>query len=230
MKFQTYITEKRVPKDSPIYEILKKCELNAEQTEELIKFANYSDIIFFSTPFDDESVDLLVKFRVPLMKIASFDIVNMKFLEKVAKTSIPTIISRGMASKEEIDAALKIFKENNIEFAILHCISAYPAKDTDANLNVIQKLKELYDCPIGYSDHTLGIEVASLAVAMGACIIEKHFTLDVNAEGPDHQLSANPNTLKELVSKVRQIELIMGSNKLTTYACEKDILQYRRKS
>ncbi len=230
VKFQTYITEKRVPKDSPIYDILKKCELNDKHTEELIKFANSNDIVFFSTPFDDESVELLVKFGVPLMKIASFDIVNTLLLEKTAKTGIPTIISRGMANKGEIDNAIEIFKKHNTEYAILHCISAYPANITEANLNVIKFLKERYDCPIGYSDHTLGVEVAPIAVAAGASIIEKHFTLDINADGPDHQLSADPETFKQLIKETRKIESILGSSEIKMLECERGILQYRRPS
>jgi len=230
VKFQTYITEKRVPKNSPIYGILKKCELNNQETEELIKYANKNNIFFFSTPFDDESVDLLVKLKIPLMKIASFDIVNLKLLEKVAITGIPAIISRGMANKAEIDRALNIFKKFNTEYALLHCISAYPAEKYDANLNIIKKLKEIYDCPIGYSDHTLDIEIAYFSVIAGACIVEKHFTYDKNAEGPDHKLSADPEIFKKLVNKIREIEKILGSSEIELQECEKDILQYRRPS
>lgn len=230
VKFQTYITEKRVPIDSPIYDILKKCELSENKTKELIEFAKKEGTIFFSTPFDEESVNLLIENNVSLMKIASFDIVNSKLLEVVAKTGIPTIISRGMANLEEINTALNYFKANDTEYALLHCISAYPVNHTDANLNVIKELKKLYNCPVGYSDHTLGIEVASLSVAVGANIIEKHFTLDINDEGPDHKLSADPNMFKELVENIRKIETILGSNEIKTYECEKDILQYRRKS
>lgn len=230
VKFQTYNTELRVSKNSPIYNILKKCELSSETTEKLINFAKIKDIIFFSTPFDEESVDLLVKFKVPLMKIASFDIINLKLVEKVAKTQIPTIISRGMANTAEISKAVKLFEKYGTDYAILHCISAYPTKESDANLNIIKSLKAIYNCPIGYSDHTLGIEVAYLSVVAGATIIEKHFTLDTNAEGPDHKLSADPNMLKHLVEKVRMMESIMGSGKIQMQECEKDILQYRRKS
>ncbi len=230
VKFQTYITEKRVPIDSPVYAILKKCELSENKTKELIEFAKKEGITFFSTPFDEESVKLLNENNVPLMKIASFDIVNGKLLEVVAKTGIPTIISRGMATIEEINTALNYFKANNTEYALLHCMSTYPVNHIDANLNIIKELKKLYKCPVGYSDHTIGIEVASLSVAVGANIIEKHFTLDINDEGPDHKLSADPNTLKELVEHVRKIETILGSNEIKTYLVEKDTLQYRRKS
>ena len=230
VKFQTYITEKRVPKNSPIYEILKKCELNENETKELIEFARNTNIVFFSTPFDEESVDLLTRYSVPLMKIASFDIVNTKLLKKVAKTGIPIIISRGMATKDEIDGAIKIFKKYNSKFALLHCISAYPTLNYDANLNIIKTLKELYNCPIGYSDHTLGIKVAYLSVAVVACIIEKHFTLDTNQEGPDHKLSADPIMLKKLVEKIREIELIMGNSMIQIQSCEKANLDYKRTS
>lgn len=230
VKFQTYITEKRVPKDSPVYNILKQCEFNEENTKELINFAKNNDIIFFSTPFDEESVNILTKYDVPLIKIASFDIVNLKLLEKVAQKGIPIIISRGIANKDEIDKALSIFNSYKVKYAILHCVSAYPTSNFDANLNAIRRLGKLYNCPIGYSDHTLGIEVAYLSVAAGASLIEKHFTLDINQEGPDHKLSADPKMFKNLVMKVREVESILGSGEIKMLNCEKNALQFRRKS
>jgi len=230
VKFQTYITEKRVPRNSPIYDNLKKCELTENETRELAKYADSEGIILFSTPFDDESVDLLIDLKVPLLKIASFDIVNHKLLEKVAKTKIPIIISRGMASIKEIDEAIAIFKKHDTTYALLHCVSAYPTKDEDANLSIIRTLMKKYDCPIGYSDHTLRVDVPTLSTAVGACIIEKHFTLDKSMEGADHKISCNPEELMEIVRRVRKVEKILGTSEIKPMDCEKDTLQYRRSS
>lgn len=227
VKFQTYITKKRVPKDSSIYNILKKCEFNETETKELINFAKEKEIIFFSTPFDEESVEILVNNNVPLMKIASFDLTNQKLLKKVAETGIPVIMSRGIANKQEIDRSLNILKDYETKYAILHCVSAYPTEINDANLNIINSLKSMYNCPIGYSDHTLGIEVAYLSVAVGASIVEKHFTLDTNQEGPDHKLSADPEMLKNMIKKIRKIETILGSGKIKMLECEKGTFEYR---
>jgi sialic acid synthase SpsE len=135
-----------------------------------------------------------------------------------------------MANKNEIDNALKIFNSFKTSYALLHCISSYPTESQDANLNVIRTMKKNYNCPIGYSDHTLGTTVPILSVAVGACIIEKHFTLDKKLDGPDHQLSANPDELNEIVTKIREVEKILGTNKIQLYDTEKPTLIYRRKS
>lgn len=228
VKMQTYLTEKRVSQNSPIYKLLKKCELGPKEHQELFKVAVEEGIILFSTPFDDESVDLLVKLGAPAIKIASFDIVNFRLLKKVVQTKIPLIISTGMANKEEVNKAVELLEGNNTEYCLLHCISAYPAKKEDANLNVIKTLKKNYDCPIGYSDHTLGIKVPVLAVAAGATVIEKHFTLDKNLEGPDHKMSADPKDLIKMVTEIREVEKILGASEVKFFAAEKETLPYRR--
>lgn len=230
MKFQTYITEQRVPKTNPLFSILKTCELDREATQELIKIANQHNLIFFSTPFDNTSIDLLVEIQVPLLKVASFDIVNHRLLEKMANTHVPVIISRGMTNQQEINCALKIFDTHQTPYALLHCISAYPTVPVDANLNVIKSLKQIYHCPIGYSDHTLGTRVPVLSVAAGACIVEKHFTLDKTLEGPDHRLSADPDDLRQMVAEIREVEQILGSGEIRLLDTEKTTLIYRRKS
>lgn len=230
IKFQTYTTDKRVPKNSPIYEILKKCELTNSETKILSDFSRVNKIIFFSTPFDEECVDFLIKINTPLLKIASFDIVNHKLLDKAAKTKTPIILSRGMANTNEIDQAIRIFKKYNTPFALLHCVSSYPTNEENANLSIIRTLIKNYDCPVGYSDHTLGIDVPALSVAVGGCIIEKHFTLDKKMNGPDHKLSCNPEELKELVSRVRTIEKILGTSEIRMLKCEQDTTQFRRPS
>jgi len=228
VKFQTYNTSKRVAADSPIFELLKNCELNKENHRELINVAKENNIIFFSTPFDEESANFLLHLGIPAVKIASFDIVNYKLLNSVIQSKVPLIVSTGMANKAEVDRVVEFFEKNNAEYCLLHCVSAYPTKEDDANLSVIRTMGEIYNCPIGYSDHTLGIKVPVMAVAVGASIIEKHFTLDKKADGPDHKMSADPHDLKEMILNIRNTEKILGSNDIKLFEAEKDTLQYRR--
>lgn len=229
VKLQTYITEKRVPKDSPIFGILKQCELSFAMQRELIAYAAEKNILLFSTPFDDESVDFLAEANAPCFKIASFDIVNTTLLRRVAQKGRPVIVSRGMASREEIDVAVEILKEAGVPYALLHCVSAYPVPThTALNLRTIRALSDRYHCPAGFSDHTLGIEAPSIAVAAGATIVEKHFTLSKTDEGPDHALSAEPGDFKEMVTRMRRVREMLGAEAWGTVAEEKDILQYRR--
>lgn len=230
VKFQTYITEQRVPKDSPIYGILKQCELSQQLQKELYDYAQSKEVLFFSTPFDRESVDFLKELDVPLMKIASFDITNLDLLKYVAATKIPTIMSRGMADTNEIDIAYAPFEQNATPLVLLHCISSYPTPEEHANLNVIRALQARYSYLIGYSDHTLGNRVPGLAVAAGAKVIEKHFTLDRNLEGPDHALSCDPAGMKDLVQQIREIETVLGQGLIQMYETEKATAVYRRVS
>jgi sialic acid synthase SpsE len=231
VKFQTYITEKRVPKNSPIYDLLKQCELSLEQQAELFRYATEKKIDVFSTPFDDESVDFLASVDSSCFKIASFDVVNKKLLKKISEHRKPAIMSRGMATRQEIDQAVDILKDRGIEFALLHCISAYPVPSLAVlNLRTIQSLKERYDCPVGFSDHTVGIEAAQYSVAAGARLIEKHFTLSRKSEGPDHAISAEPEQMKELVDAVKLVDEMMGEAVWSPIDTENDIMQYRRHS
>jgi len=189
VKFQTYITEKRVLKDSPIFSILKQCELTFEQQEELFEYAKSCQIIAFSTPFDSESVEFLTQINSPCFKVASFDLVNTPLLKDIAVQKKPVIISRGMANMEEIDIAMNILKD--VPTVLLHCISAYPVPNLSSlNLSTISALEARYDSIVGYSDHTLDIEASQFAVACGARVIEKHFTLSQSMNGPDHLISS----------------------------------------
>ena len=233
VKLQTYLTEKRVSKDSPIFSILKQCELTFEQQERLFLLAAELDIVLFSTPFDSESVDFLESIQCPLYKIASFDSVNKKLLNKVSQCNKPVIMSTGMTNFDELEVAMDILLGDNgseQNLAILHCISSYPTKPEDANLSAINVLKKIYNGSVGYSDHTIGTEVPAFAVAAGAQIIEKHFTLDTSAEGPDHSLSADPHIFKEMIIQIRNVEKIMGQGNLGVRPAETDIVQYRRES
>lgn len=228
IKFQTYITEKRVAKDNPVFGILKQCELSTDQQKQIKNHADRVGIVFFSTPFDVESVNFLLDLNVALFKIASFDIVNEELLDAVAKTGLPIIMSRGMANAKEIDRALEIFKARGSEYALLHCISSYPTPKEAVNLNVISSLKKKYDCIIGYSDHTLDIDASVYAVAAGARIIEKHFTLDRNMAGPDQKMSVDPAGLAKLCKTVRDVEVMLGSGEIQPVPVEEGAKIYRR--
>jgi sialic acid synthase SpsE len=230
VKFQTYLTEKRVSKDSPIFDILKKCELSFDSFLELKLHSEKFNVDFFSTPFDDESVDYLESINVGMYKIASFDIVNTNLLKKISKTSKPIILSVGMSNLKEITNAFEIIKSNSENIALLHCVSSYPTLEKDSNLSVISKLKESFDCIIGHSDHTNDIQVPLYAACCGAQILEKHFMIDENMDCVDSSVSITEKQMKKLVKQIRRIETIMGSTELKTRECENGALTFRRKS
>ena len=230
VKFQTYITEKRVQKDSPIFDILKKCEFSFDIFSKLKLYAENLNIDFFSTPFDDESVDYLESINTKLYKIASFDVVNSKLLKKVSDTSKPIIMSVGMSNLDEIKSAYDILKFKTPNIALLHCVSSYPTNESDSNLASIYKLKDSFDCIIGQSDHTNDIIVPLYAVCSGAQIIEKHYRIDSNMECVDSPVSISEYQMKKLVIETRRIEKIMGSPELNLRDCEKGALTFRRKS
>ena len=229
VKFQTYITEKRVLKDSPIFNILKQCELSFQQQKELFDYANSKNIMAFSTPFDSESVAFLSEIKTPCFKVASFDLVNTSLLRLIAQQKSPVIISRGMANMNEIDIAMNVLKD--VPTVLLHCISSYPVPNhTSLNLSTISALRERYNSIIGYSDHTMDIEASQFAIACGAKVIEKHFTLSQSMDGPDHLISSEPNQLKKLIERCRVVNEMMGNPAWESIEAEKDILQYRRKN
>ncbi len=230
VKFQTYITKKRVPEDSPLYGILKKCELSYRVQTSLKSFADAEGITFFSTPFDMESVDFLAGLDVPAYKIASFELVNLSLVRHIASVGKPVIASRGMTNRKEIDNFVQIMGAKQTPYALLHCVSAYPTALENANLNVIRSLMKAYECPVGYSDHTLGIKASVLSVAVGAQIIEKHFTLDRGMEGPDHGISADPEEMSEIVRNCRDLVSVLGDGKICCSKAEAEFTWLRRPS
>ena len=228
VKFQTYLTEKRVPKNSPIFDILKKCELPFEAFKEIKDYTETYNIEFFSTPFDEESVDFLESINCALYKVASFDVVNYKLLSKIADTKKTIIMSVGMANLSEIEEAFKILNNKTKKLAILHCISAYPTREEDANLSAVYTLKEKFDCVIGQSDHTNGIVVPLYAVATGAQIIEKHYKIDENMNCVDAPVSISEEQMKELIGKIRKLEKILGGGELGIKEAEVGCKIFRR--
>lgn len=224
VKLQSYKAENRVAKNGKTskyvekilgieetdYEMLKKNELSYEQTKELFDYAK-NRITIFSAPFDLESVDDLENLGVDCYKIASFDLINIPLIRKVAKTGKPMILSTGMGNLSEIEEALQaILIEGNNSVAVLQCTSSYPCPPENMNIKAIDTIRKAFKLPVGLSDHVIGDTVSLAAVARGANIIEKHFTLDQQMEGPDHILSLEPNELKQMVEKIRIIEESLG--------------------
>lgn len=230
VKFQTYITEKRTTKDSPIFDILKKCELPFKAFKELKEYSQDYGVEFISTPFDEESVDCLEEIGCKIYKIASFDVVNLKLLKKIAATKKTIIMSTGMSDLKEISAAFAVLRAKTDKIALLHCISAYPTNEEDANLSAISVLKENYDCVIGQSDHASGIAVPLYAVAAGAQVIEKHYKIDKDMDCVDAPVSITEKQMAELVFEIRRLERILGSREVGLKKAEKGCEIFRRYS
>lgn len=231
IKFQSYHTENFVSKSSKYYQLFKNLELSDDDFKELNRFAKKKKIIFLSTPLDLEYVDILNEIGVPAFKIASGDLTFVPLLEKVAETGKPVILSTGMATIGEIYEAISILKENGCEdIGLLHCVSSYPTPFEEVNLRAMIMLKNVFNLPVGYSDHTLGIIIPLAAVALGAKVIEKHFTLDKNMDGPDHKLSADPEEFRQMVKGIRIVERALGDGYKRPMDCEKDARIHGRRS
>ena len=229
VKFQTYITEQRAPKgNDEVFKILKDLELSFEAFKELKEYAKQYDVDFFSTPFDNESVEYLESIGTDLYKIASFDIANHQLLREVAKTGKPVIMSVGMSNLDEIEEAYNILKEGTDSIAILHCISSYPTIEKDSSLSNIYKIQERYDCIIGQSDHTNDIKVPIYAAAAGAQILEKHFKIDEEFECIDSLVSITELQMQKLIKEVRGLEVIFGKENFGIRSSEEQTAVFRR--
>ena len=221
IKFQTHLPEKEMLKDNfsgghigeSLFDLLKKFELSKEDHIALRDYAKEKGIIFMSTPFSKEAADLLEEIGVPAYKIGSGEMTNQPLLRHIAEKGKPMILSTGMSTLEEIEETVNFVKGINDKIAILHCTSTYPTKYEDVNLKVIETLSQKFGIPIGLSDHSIGIYTALAAVAIGANIVEKHFTSDKELPGPDQKASINPAELKELVKGTRAREKALGSEK-----------------
>jgi len=193
--------------------LLKEFELSQGQLRELKNYSDSKGILFLCTPFDIESADFLEELGVEAYKVSSADLTNIPLIAALVKTKKPLILSTGMSEDAEIDHTVAFLEKRSADFALLHCVSSYPVDPRDARMRRIEKLKNRYDCPIGYSGHDLGIALSISARTLGACIIEKHVTLDRSMRGPDHKLSLLPNELTELVSGIRDIEAALADRK-----------------
>lgn len=251
VKFQTFSADRLVIKGAPTaryqkektgetdqYNLLKKLELPWDVYPKLLDYCGQRGIEFLSTPFDEKSADFLIKLGIKKVKVPSGELTNLPFLEFLASKNLPMIVSTGMADLQEVSAAVEVigktmniknFKDKN-RLSLLHCTSNYPAALNSVNLNSIHVLKDEFHVPCGYSDHTQGILVPTLAVAAGACIIEKHFTLDRNLPGPDHKASLEPQELKEMIKQIRLTEQILGEYKKEPVASELKVRTVVRKS
>lgn len=216
------------------FQMLMKLELSEEQHIQLIEYCNKKNIKFFSTAFDLDSLDYLHSIGLQLVKIPSGELTNLPYLRKAASLFNKVILSTGMATIEEINDAVNVFLRAEIskdKITILHCNTEYPTPLEDVNLKAMLHIQEVFNTKVGYSDHTIGIEVPIAAVALGASIIEKHFTLDKNMEGPDHKASLEPDELKSMVSTIRNIETALsGSGIKEVTESEKKNISIARKS
>lgn len=217
--------------DGSQVDMLKKLELSYD---EFLKLKDYSDkvgITFLSTPFDFDSIVFLNSIDMPFWKIPSGEITNLPYLLALAKTGKPVVMSTGMCEMAEIEAAIRVLQENGTEeIKLLHCNTEYPTPFEDVNLRAMQTMRDSFGLEVGYSDHTKGIEVPIAAVALGATVIEKHFTLDRNMEGPDHKASLEPDELAAMVHSIRHIEQALGSGDKTPSPSEKKNIAVARKS
>jgi len=201
--------------------MLEKLELSDNDFKKLSTYARKKGILFLSTAFDEESVDLLIRLDVPAFKIPSGEITNFPCLEKIARQKKPVILSTGMSTLEEVREAVTCLQEHGCrDIILLHCTTSYPAPLESVNLQVMDTLRDVFHLPVGYSDHTEGILVPVAAVARGACVIEKHITLDRTLSGPDHAASIEPNELKRMIDTVRKVEQALGTADKKPESCE----------
>lgn len=229
-KFATF-TMPNVGKKRKQLEIIEKLEINNEIQKKLFQYCKKKKIIFFSTPSHKTDVDFLEKIGNNIYKIGSDDLTNLPLMEYVAKLQKPTIISTGMSNLDEVRDVVKIFRRvKNLQLSILHCVSMYPHDPKYANLKTIKTMKNEFNLPIGWSDHTLGIETCIAAATIGANIVEKHFTLNKKANGPDHVLSADPSELKKMVKGIRLVERAIGTGLKEPAVCELENRRNVRKS
>ena len=245
VKFQTFQTDKLVCKNAKKAEyqkkttnkeesqadMLKKLELSRAEHLELAEYCHKKNIIFLSTPFDETSVDLLIELNMPVFKIPSGEITNYPYLKKIGQLRKKVILSTGMSTLEEVEDAIDVLKKNGTnDIVLLHCNTQYPTPMQDVNLKAMVTMREKFGCKVGYSDHTLGIEIPIAAVALGATVIEKHFTLDNEMEGPDHKASLNPDELKDMVRAIRNLEKALGDGKKKVMESESENRTIVRKS
>lgn len=238
VKFQTWKTEAIITKNvaqaeyqkkntgisESQFDMLKKIELSQDEFRQIKEHCDSIGITFASTADEAESLDFLISLGIPFIKIGSGEIGNVSYLRYMGSKKMPVILSTGMSSLADIDISLQALKDGGAtDITLLHCTTSYPCAYENVNLNAMNTIYNAFKVPVGYSDHTLGNTVAIAAVAMGAKVIEKHFTLDKNMEGPDHKASLNPEEFADFVREIRNIEIAMGNGKKEATKVEKDI-------
>lgn len=245
VKFQTFKANKLISSRAPQgdyrstgvdIKLIEKLELSLQHYIELIDYCQDRGIVFLATPFDFGSVNLLEKLNASAYKISSSDLNNIPLLKHIASKQLPMLLSTGMGYLSEIEQALLAIASvmdkpvNHLPVVLMHCVSHYPAPMDQINLNAIKTLMNTFKLPVGYSDHTRGVEAAMAAVVMGACVIEKHYTLNRNFPGPDHKSSVEPDELQFLVESIRNIESALGDGIKMPAKCEFSAIQMTRKS
>lgn len=223
--------QKNTTGDGTQADMLKRLELSYDEFFSLKEYCDKVGICFLSTPFDIDSIHFLNSLNMPFWKVPSGEVTNYPYLVEIAKTNKPVVMSTGMCNISEIDEAIKVLESNGVrEIRLLHCNTEYPTPYEDVNLRAMETLRNKFGLEVGYSDHTNGIEVPVAAAALGASIIEKHFTLSRDMEGPDHKASLEPHELAEMVSCIRHIEIAMGTGEKTPSSSEKKNITIARKS
>lgn len=245
VKFQTFQADRLVVKNAPKaryqkettgsketqWSMLKKLELSHKHHVVLQEYCKRKKILFLSTPFDEQSASFLDDIGVPIFKIPSGEITNGPYLKYIAKFMKPVILSTGMANMDEVSQAVSVIQATgNTQISLLHCVSNYPAQAEQVNLKAMDTMAEKFKLPVGYSDHTIGVEISLAAVARGARIIEKHFTLDKRLAGPDHRASLDGEELKILVKGIRSIEKAIGNGIKQPHVSELETAMVVRKS
>ena len=245
VKFQTFNADKLVTPeaekaeyqkettgdDESQHDMLRRLELSEDHHRQLLDYCRSRDIQFMSTPFDEDSADFLEQLGIRPFKIGSGELTNLPFLKHVARKDQPLILSTGMSWLSEVEEAVRAVEETgNQQISFLHCVSEYPAEPSDTNLRAMKTLENAFGYPVGFSDHTLGIEIPIAAVALGATIIEKHFTLDRSMAGPDHRASLEPSELEAMLSGIRNVEKALGDGRKRPTSGETKVASVARKS
>jgi N,N'-diacetyllegionaminate synthase len=245
VKFQTFKAEKLVTRsaskaqyqtettgnDESQFSMIKKLELDYDKHRELMEYAATKGVMFLSSPFDLESIDLLVDLDLEMFKIPSGEITNLPYLRKLGQLKQRVILSTGMSTLGDIEQALQVLRDSGTtDITVLHCNTEYPTPMHDVNLKAMQTIQQAFQVKVGYSDHTLGIEVPIAAVAMGAVVIEKHFTLDKSMDGPDHRASLEPDEFKQMVTSIRNVEQALGDGIKRLSPSEEQNISIVRKS
>lgn len=245
VKFQTFITEEIISKNAQMAEyqinntgreesqfaMVKRLELTFSQFTQIKEYCDKKEIMFLSTPFDIPSIEFLERLKIPFFKIPSGEVTNLPYLIKIASYGKKVILSTGMCEVEDVQRAVQILENNGCgAITLLHCNTEYPTPYEDVNLNAMVTMKKRFKKEVGYSDHTVGIEVPIAAVAMGATVVEKHFTLDKTMPGPDHKASLEPDELKAMVIGIRNIEKALGDGNKRVSSSERKNIVIARKS